>query len=114
MKFWSLTVTTSLLTALLVHSTKAVAQLPSTPSQPQPPAGCLSGYPDRTYRGDRPITRNEFAAGLDACLQQVDRFIRFNRGDFATRTDFDRLTQRQRELNDQLRGLSDRVDTLSK
>ncbi|MGH2414708.1 MAG: iron uptake porin, partial [Microcystaceae cyanobacterium] len=35
--------------------------------------GCLVGYPDGTYRGERPLTRYEFAAGLNACLQQVER-----------------------------------------
>ncbi len=35
--------------------------------------GCIVGYPDRTYRGDRALTRNEFAAGLNACLQQLER-----------------------------------------
>lgn len=30
--------------------------------------GCVSGYPDGTFRGDAAVTRNEFAAGLDACL----------------------------------------------
>lgn len=114
MKFWSLTLATSLLASLLISSTKAIAQSPLPTAQPNPPAGCLSGYPDGTYRGDRPMTRYEFAAGLDACLRQVDQSIRVNREQYATRADFERLIQRQRELNDQLRGLSDRVDTLSK
>jgi hypothetical protein len=35
--------------------------------------GCIAGYPDGTYRGNRPLTRNEFAAGLNACLQQLER-----------------------------------------
>ncbi|MEY2984166.1 MAG: hypothetical protein RLZZ568_783 [Cyanobacteriota bacterium] len=35
--------------------------------------GCLVGYPDRTYRGDRPLTRHEFAAGLSACLTQLEQ-----------------------------------------
>ncbi|ACK67534.1 S-layer domain protein [Rippkaea orientalis PCC 8801] len=35
--------------------------------------GCIVGYPDRTYRGDRPLSRNEFAAGLNACLEQLER-----------------------------------------
>lgn len=30
--------------------------------------GCLEGYPDRTFRGDRALTRYEFAAALNACL----------------------------------------------
>ena len=33
--------------------------------------GCLEGYPDRTYRGNRALTRYEFAAGLNACLDVV-------------------------------------------
>jgi len=33
--------------------------------------GCLEGYPDRTYRGNRALTRYEFAAGLNACLDIV-------------------------------------------
>lgn len=30
--------------------------------------GCIQGYPDRTFRGQRSMTRFEFAAGLNACL----------------------------------------------
>ena len=30
--------------------------------------GCIQGYPDRTFRGSRALTRFEFAAGLNACL----------------------------------------------
>ncbi|MGK7943596.1 MAG: iron uptake porin, partial [Microcystaceae cyanobacterium] len=30
--------------------------------------GCIVGYPDRTFRGNRALTRWEFAAGLNACL----------------------------------------------
>ncbi|MEA5534514.1 iron uptake porin [Crocosphaera sp. XPORK-15E] len=35
--------------------------------------GCIVGYPDRTFRGDRPLSRNEFAAGLNACMEQLER-----------------------------------------
>ena len=28
--------------------------------------GCIVGYPDRTFRGDRALSRWEFAAGLNA------------------------------------------------
>ncbi|NEQ47065.1 MAG: S-layer homology domain-containing protein [Leptolyngbya sp. SIOISBB] len=30
--------------------------------------GCLSGYPDGTFRGDELVTRYEFATALEACL----------------------------------------------
>lgn len=33
--------------------------------------GCLAGYPDGTFRGNRSLTRYEFAAGLNACLDRV-------------------------------------------
>ena len=35
--------------------------------------GCIVGYPDGTYRGNRPLSRNEFAAGLNACLGQLEK-----------------------------------------
>ncbi|MFP4103472.1 iron uptake porin, partial [Coleofasciculus sp.] len=37
--------------------------------------GCIAGYPDGTYRGNRALTRYEFAAGLNACLNQIERLI---------------------------------------
>lgn len=33
--------------------------------------GCLAGYPDRTFRGNWPLTRYEFAVGLDRCLDRI-------------------------------------------
>ena len=37
--------------------------------------GCISGFPDRTYRGSQALTRYEFAAGLNSCLSQIERLI---------------------------------------
>lgn len=34
--------------------------------------GCIAGYPDGTYLGNRTISRYEFAAGLDACLKKIN------------------------------------------
>ena len=34
--------------------------------------GCISGFPDGTYRGERSVSRAEFAAGLNACLNRID------------------------------------------
>ncbi|NJN75250.1 MAG: carbohydrate porin [Synechococcaceae cyanobacterium RL_1_2] len=36
---------------------------------------CLDGYPNRTYQGNRALTRYEFAAGLNACMEQMERLI---------------------------------------
>jgi hypothetical protein len=32
-------------------------------------------HPDRTYRGNRALTRYEFAAGVNACLDRVNELI---------------------------------------
>lgn len=37
--------------------------------------GCIAGYPDGTYRGNRAITRYEFAAGVNACLDKNQELI---------------------------------------
>ncbi|MCU0533430.1 MAG: iron uptake porin [Hydrococcus sp. Prado102] len=35
--------------------------------------GCISGFPDSSYRGRRSLTRYEFAAALNTCMQQIQR-----------------------------------------
>ncbi len=37
--------------------------------------GCMRGYPDRTFRGNQGLTRYEFAATLNQCLQRIEEFI---------------------------------------
>ena len=37
--------------------------------------GCISGFPDRSYRGSQALSRYEFAAGLNSCLNQIERLI---------------------------------------
>ncbi|MGB3208229.1 MAG: iron uptake porin, partial [Crinalium sp.] len=36
---------------------------------------CLQRYPDGSYRGSRALSRYEFAAGLNACFQQIESLI---------------------------------------
>ena len=36
---------------------------------------CIAGFPNNTYRGTQPLTRYEFAAGLNSCLNQIERLI---------------------------------------
>ncbi|MBD2432665.1 MULTISPECIES: hypothetical protein [Fischerella] len=78
-----------------------------------PPTGCLSRYADGTYRGSQPVTRYEFAARMNACLNQVEEVIP-NRANLATKSDFDVLIKRQIELNRQVRELNQRVDNIKK
>ena len=37
--------------------------------------GCIAGFPNATYQGKQVMTRYEFAAGLNSCLQQIERLI---------------------------------------
>lgn len=37
--------------------------------------GCVAGYGDGTFQGDRPATRGEFAYNLNACLDKVTQII---------------------------------------
>ena len=36
---------------------------------------CITGFPNNTYRGNQPLTRYEFAAGLNSCLSKLERII---------------------------------------
>ena len=49
--------------------------------------GCIAGYPDGTFRGNRAMTRYEFAAGLNACLDRVNDLIASATADLVTQED---------------------------
>ncbi|MEA5469643.1 iron uptake porin [Spirulina sp. 06S082] len=73
---------------------------------------CLKGYPNGTYRGNRALTRYEFAAGLNACLQQIERLIAETTGEFTTREDLAVLRRLMEEFEQELALLGVRVDNL--
>ncbi|EDX86780.1 carbohydrate-selective porin, OprB family [Synechococcus sp. PCC 7335] len=66
--------------------------------------GCLEGYPDRTFRGNRAMTRYEFAAGLNACLDVVIQLIGGG--------DIDGVQRLQEEFAAELATLRGRTDLL--
>lgn len=37
--------------------------------------GCVTAYPDKTFRGNKPLTRGEFAIQLNSCLDRVNELI---------------------------------------
>ena len=37
--------------------------------------GCIEGFSDRTFKGENIITRYEFAAGLNSCLEKIENYI---------------------------------------
>jgi hypothetical protein len=67
--------------------------------------GCIAGYPDGTFRGNRASTRYELAAALNACLDQIsDRF--------ASKEDLATVKALQEEFKAELATLKGRVDGL--
>jgi hypothetical protein len=71
--------------------------------------GCIAGYPDGTYRGDRSLTRYEFAAGLNACLDNLNELLDF---DIATTDDLSTIERLQNEFAAELATIRSRVDGL--
>jgi hypothetical protein len=67
--------------------------------------GCIVGYPNSTFRGNRAATRYELAAALNACLDVIsDRF--------ATKEDLATLRRLQEEFAKELATLKGRVNGL--
>lgn len=74
--------------------------------------GCIAGYPDRTYRGNRALTRYEFAAGLNACLNRVNELIAASTADLVQKEDLATLQKLQEQFAAELSILRGRVDSL--
>lgn len=74
--------------------------------------GCIAGYPDGTYRGQRALTRFEFAAGLNACLDRISELIAASTADLATQEDLATIQRLQEEFAAELAALRGRVDSL--
>jgi hypothetical protein len=72
--------------------------------------GCIVGYPDRTFRGNRALTRWEFAAGLNACLNSIERLL--NENVAVLREDIDKLKKLAEQFRSELAALGTRIDNL--
>ena len=72
--------------------------------------GCIAGYPDQTFRGDKPLSRYEFAAGLNACLQQIESLIAASEA--ITQEDLAVMAKLSSEFEAELAVISSRVDSL--
>ncbi|TAF15162.1 MAG: hypothetical protein EAZ76_08820, partial [Nostocales cyanobacterium] len=74
--------------------------------------GCIAGYPNGTYRGNRALTRYEFAAGLNACLDRVNELIATATADMVSKQDLATLQRLQEDFASELATLRGRVDAL--
>ncbi|WP_339382088.1 iron uptake porin [Aetokthonos hydrillicola] len=74
--------------------------------------GCIAGSPKQTYRGDRALTRYEFAAALNNCLDKIQELVANTTSDFARKEDLEVLKRLQTEFATELASLRGRVDNL--
>ena len=72
--------------------------------------GCISGFPNNTYRGSQPLSRYEFAAGLNSCLNQIERLIVSN--ETVAEEDIVIIERLSQEFETELATLGGRIDEL--
>lgn len=72
--------------------------------------GCLEGYPDRMFRGNRSITRYEFAASLNTCISRFTDSMSKN-PDLIQKKDLIYIEQLQRIFNAELATLNRRIES---
>jgi hypothetical protein len=75
--------------------------------------GCIVGYPDQKFQGNRSITRYEFAVGLNACLARLNQLLESTTADVIKREDLQTLQRLQKEFAAELSILRGRVDSLA-
>jgi Carbohydrate-selective porin, OprB family/S-layer homology domain len=74
--------------------------------------GCIEGFPNKKYLGNRVLTRYEFAAGLNSCLDKVSELLTAATDPLATRDDLAVVQRLQEEFKTELTILRGRVDAL--
>ena len=72
--------------------------------------GCISGFPNQTYQGNQPLSRYEFAAGLNSCLNQIERLIAGSES--VSGSDLNTIQRLNQEFAAELETIGGRVDGL--
>jgi hypothetical protein len=73
---------------------------------------CIAGYPNETFRGNRALSRYEFAAGLNTCLDRINELIATGISNTTTKEDLIKLQKLREEFAAELTTLQGKVDTL--
>jgi Carbohydrate-selective porin, OprB family len=73
---------------------------------------CIEGYPSKKYLGNRPLSRYEFAAGLNTCLDKIGEQLAAATDPLATKEDLAVVQRLQEEFKTELATLRGRVDAL--
>ncbi|MCW5314954.1 iron uptake porin [Nostoc sp. KVJ3] len=74
--------------------------------------GVITGYPNQTFKGNRAMTRYEFAAGLNAALTRINELVSAGTSDLLKKEDLETLQKLQNQFAPELAQLRGRVDSL--
>ena len=75
--------------------------------------GCITGYLDKTYRGNRALTRYEFAAGLSTCTERINHLIALSTADLVKKEDLETFSKFLEEFAAELTTLRGRIDAIA-
>ncbi len=75
---------------------------------------CIDGYPDVTFWENQPLSRHEFAADLNACLEQLGEYSSANAIPLATQTDLATIQRLQQDFAAELATLHDLHDQIDR
>ena len=73
---------------------------------------CISGYPERTFRGNQTLSRYEFATGLSACIDRISNLLAASTNDLVRKEDLEILYRLQEQFATELGTLRGQVDAL--
>jgi hypothetical protein len=71
--------------------------------------GCIAGYPDGTFKGNRSLTRFEFAAGLNSCLQRIAELLQVSTEVLVSQEDLKTLERLQIDFATELTQLRGQI-----
>ena len=74
--------------------------------------GVVSGYPDRTFRGNRTMSRFEFASGLNSALDRINETLKATTSEYATKADLEILKKLQEEFAAELSVIRGKLSTV--
>jgi hypothetical protein len=72
--------------------------------------GCIAGFPDGTFRGQESLSRYQFAAGLNSCLQQIEKLLAVSES--VAQEDLQTAKRLTQEFETELAQVSSKVDNL--
>jgi len=72
--------------------------------------GCIVGFPDQSYQGNKALSRYEFAAGLNSCLNQIERLIASSEA--VGQEDLKNIARLTEEFQAELVAIAGRIDVL--